>query len=208
LTVTPAPPPPPPVPTISVTAVTNAATFAVGPVVPGSLATIMGSNLAGTNVSVTFDGLAAQLLYTSAQQINLQVPPGLGSKLTAQLVVTVDGVASTPQTVALAPVAPGIFNPGILNQDNSVNGPNNAAPVGTIVQIYATGLGTGTVISARIASDTITPYYGGPAPGLLGVQQVNIAVPADVGSGPADIEVCASTGAPPVCSPAGKIYIR
>ena len=209
VTPAPAPPPPQPVPTISVTAMTNAATFAAGPVVPGSLATIMGSNLAGTNVSVTFDGLVAPLLYTGAQQINLQVPPGLGAKATAQLVVTVDGVASAPQTVTLAAVAPGIFNPGILNQDNSVNGPNNPAPAGSIVQIYATGLGTGTAVTARIANDTIaSPYYGGPAPGLIGVQQVNIAVPADVGAGPADIEVCGSTGAQAVCSPAGKIYIR
>lgn len=213
LLVTPAPPPPPPPPpappTITVTSVTNAASFAPGPVVPGSLATIKGSKLSGNNVAVTFDGLPATLLYVGDQQINLQVPPGLGNKTTAQLVVTVDGITSTPLAVSLASVAPGIFNPGILNQDNSVNAPNNPAQLGSIVQIFATGLGTGTTITARIGNANISsPYYGGPAPGLLGVQQVDFAVPADVGAGTADVQVCGASAGQPVCSPAVKIYLR
>lgn len=209
LQVNPAPPPPPPPPTITVTSVTNAATFATGPVAPGSLATLKGSKLSGKSVAVTFDGLPAKLLYVSDQQINLQVPPDLGTKITAQLVVTVDGVASAPQLVSLAPIAPGIFNPGILNQDNSVNGPNSPAQLGSIVQIFATGLGTGTAITARIGNDNIpSPYYGGPAPGLTGVQQVDIAVPTDVGTGAADVQVCGASGGPPICSPALKIYLR
>ena len=99
----------------------NAATFAATPLVPGSLGTIKGSNLAGQSVAVTFDGLAAVLLYTSASQINLQVPAGLGAKTSATMVVTVDGSASAPQTVTLAPAGPSIFTGGVLNQDYSAN---------------------------------------------------------------------------------------
>jgi len=40
-------------------------------------------------------------------------------------VVTVDGVASAPLTVSLAPFAPGIFANGVLNQDYTVNGSNS-----------------------------------------------------------------------------------
>ena len=91
---------------MTVSKVVNAATFGVTPLVAGSLGTLMGSNLAGKNVAVTFDGLPATLLYTGASQINLQVPAGLAAKTSASLVVTVDGVSSAPQTVVLAPAWP------------------------------------------------------------------------------------------------------
>jgi uncharacterized protein (TIGR03437 family) len=174
----------------------NAASFASGPVVPGSLATVKGSNLAGKDVAVTFDGTPATLLFTSDQQINLQVPSALGTKASSQMVVTADGNSSAPQTVALAAVAPGIFVPGILNQDNWVNSATSPASPGNIVQIFATGLGTGSAITAKIGNDAISSvYYGGPAPGLTGVQQVDLAVPPGL-TGPTDVQVCGATSAP------------
>ena len=81
----------------------------------------MGSQFSGQNVSVTFNGTPGQVLFSNATQINLVVPASLGVATSAQVVVTVDGVASAPLTVSLAPFAPGIFANGILNQDNSVN---------------------------------------------------------------------------------------
>src|SRR5207237_5386644 len=108
LTVAAAPVTPPP--SVVVTPITvvisqamNAATFKVTPLVAGSLATVMGTHFAGKNVAVTFDGSAATLLYVADQQINLQVPAAVASKTTASLVVTVDGVTSTPFAVTLAP---------------------------------------------------------------------------------------------------------
>src|ERR1039457_2306280 len=100
LTVTAADPPVPvPVtPSVVVSQVLNAATLQVAPLVPGSLATLMGSHLSGKSVAVTFDGTPATLIYSSDTQINLQVPSSLGSKTSASLVVTVDGVSSTPLT--------------------------------------------------------------------------------------------------------------
>ena len=76
------------------TMVENAASFAPVPVVPGSLTTIMGSALAGKNVSVTFNGLPATISYNSATQINLLVPLGLSGQTSAQVVVIVDGAIS------------------------------------------------------------------------------------------------------------------
>src|ERR1051326_968491 len=60
LTIQPAQPPvaiPPPVavPAVTVSQVINAATFQVTPLVPGSVGTLMGSNLAGGTVSVSLD---------------------------------------------------------------------------------------------------------------------------------------------------------
>jgi uncharacterized protein (TIGR03437 family) len=61
------------------------------------------------NVTVTFNGFAAPLLYVSGVQVNAQVPFELTGASTAQVLVTNGGAASAPQTVQLASAAPGIF---------------------------------------------------------------------------------------------------
>jgi len=216
LVVTAAPPPTPtPTPVIAptITAAVNAATFAAGPLVPGSLATLTGTNLAGNNVTVTFDGIAAQILYDSPAQINLLVPASLAPKTSTQLVVTNGGNSSPPQTINLAPFSPGIFQNGILNQDNSVNSASNPAALGSVIQIFATGLSGTGVITATIGGQTITqPYYAGPAPALPGVQQVNLIVPAlplpSNGDSIISVSVCGGPAANQVvCSPAVQVAI-
>jgi len=196
----PSPPPPPPPPAVQppvIEAITNAASFRAGPIAPASLVTIFGSRLAGASVAVSFDGLPARVFYISAGQLNLQAPPGLAGRSSAQVVVTVDGVASAAFSVPIAPVAPGIF--GVLNQDNTLNSKSNPAAVGSIIQIFATGLPEdGRGVSAKIHDRLVTaPLYAGPAPGLAGVQQVNVIVPADLPAMTTEVLVCAA-GA---CSP-------
>jgi uncharacterized protein (TIGR03437 family) len=206
LVVTPAPPPPQ---TPVVTSVLNGASFAVGPLAPGSLATLMGSKLAGTNVTVAFDGMPAKVLYDSDTQVNLYVPMELAAKTSAQMMVTVDGHSSAPQNIALAPFTPAIFRNGVLNQDYSVNSPSQPAQPGSIIQIFATGLSGTGAITAKIADRVIDlPYYAGPAPGLLGVQQVDLLLPADLTGPIASVAVCgAATPAQMVCSPAIQVTI-
>jgi uncharacterized protein (TIGR03437 family) len=188
----------------------NAASFASAPVVGGSLSTVMGSNFAGKSVAVTFDGEAATLLYTGASQINLIVPADL-AKTTTQMVVTVDGVSSAAQTLQVAPAWPGIFSGGVVNQDNSVNGPTagfGAAP-GSIIQIYATGIPTGATVTAVIGSQAnLVPLYAGPAPGIPGLQQVNVTVPASAGSGSTALTICATVGSQPYCSIGFALNVR
>lgn len=209
LVITAAPPPPPVVPVPNITAAVNAATFAVGPLAPGSLATLSGTKLSGNNVTVTFDGLPAQILYDGSTQVNVLVPAALGSKTSAQLVVTVDGNASPPQSVSLAPFAPGIFQNGVLNQDNSVNSASRPAAPGSVIQIFATGLSGNGVITAKIGDRAIAqPYYAGPAPALSGVQQVNLIVPSDLTGATASVSVCGgATSDQVVCSPAVQIAV-
>ena len=193
-------------------AVENAASFQSGPLVAGSLGTIMASNLSGANVAVTFDALAAKLLYTSSTQINLQVPSELAFMQAAQMIVTVDGLVAA-QTVPLAIVAPGIFSGGVLNQDNTLNSASNPAALGSVIQIFATGLASARsgAISARLGNQVIsTPKYAGPAPTVPGLQQVNITIPSDLGATTAALSVCAVATDPnqPVCSPAVTVFVR
>ncbi|HKX00053.1 MAG TPA: hypothetical protein VJN43_20085 [Bryobacteraceae bacterium] len=193
-----------PIPTIA--SVVNAASFQPGPLVAGSFATVMGATLAGKNVSVTFDNTAAQLLYTGSTQINLRVPTEIAGKSSSQVVVTVDGQASAAQVVQLATVAPAIFSGGVLNQDNTVNSDAHPAKLGSVIQIFATGLAsTGSgAISARIAGrDIFSLNYAGDAPGIPGLQQVNLAIPSDLAATPSQLEVCAIGSDPNqrICSP-------
>jgi uncharacterized protein (TIGR03437 family) len=209
VTAVPTPTPPAPVtPTVIVSQVLNAATLQVAPLVPGSLATLMGSHLSGKSVAVTFDGIPATLIYSGDTQINLQVPSALGSRNSTSLVVTVDGVSSTPLTVPLAAAWPAVFPHGVLNQDNQENTPSTAAKSGDILQIFATGIPQLATVSVQIGDHKdLVPLYAGEAPTAPGVQQVNVAVPAGV-TGLLTVEVCATTGGQQYCSPAYPITVQ
>ncbi len=184
-----------------ITSVVNAASFARAPVVPGSLATILGSALAGKNVSASFNGLPAPVSFSSATQINLLVPQGLASLSSAQLSVSVDSQTSLPLTVPVAQFEPGIFAGAVLNQDSTVNSSTNGAAAGSIIYFYATGLSGSGTISARIGTTEITNlYYAGPAPGFPGVQQINLMVPAALGGMATQLYACGTSSGTEVCS--------
>jgi len=203
------PTPAPAAPVVTVTSVVNAATFAVTPLVPGSLGTLFGANLSGKSVAVTFDGNVAALLYAGATQIDFQVPASLGSKTSTTLVVTVDGASSAPQTVALAPVWPAIFPAGVLNQDNTGNTAQTPAQAGSVLQIFATGIPASATVSVQVGDrKNLIPLYAGAAPGLTGVQQVNAAIPADLAAGAIQLTVCATAGSQPVCSAPYPVVIQ
>ncbi len=200
LDVTSGPAPIAPVPVIRT--VQNAASLAPGPLVAGSLAIIMGEKLGGEQVTVRFDGIPAKLLYSSDTQINLQVPEAIGATAEARVVVSADGVEGIPVLVTLRPAAPAIFQSGILNQDSSVNTENAPAATGSVIQIFSTGLPAQGTITAKIHDREIAdPIYAGAAPGLDGVQQVNIRVPDDLPTMTTEVLLCATTpGVERVCS--------
>jgi uncharacterized protein (TIGR03437 family) len=137
----------------------NAATLAPGPLAPGSLFTITGTNLAIATLrssstplptsigetSVSFGGIAAPLLYVSATQINGQVPFEVGLGQTA-IVVTRAAIASAPAVVTIAQIAPGLFQTdsgraAVLNQDGAANDVLNPAAPNSIISAFLTGQG-------------------------------------------------------------------
>jgi len=199
-----------PTPSVVVNSVVSAASFASGPLVGGSLTTLLGSNLAGSTVAVTFDGNPATLLYTSATQINLQVPASVASETSSVMVVTVNGASSAPQTLPVSAAWPAIFSNGVLNQDNTVNGSGVAASAGSILQIFLTGMPVDAAVTAVIGGETnLTPLYAGPAPGIPGVQQVNVAVPAGAGGGGStQVAICATAGGRQFCSTGLPLYVK
>jgi uncharacterized protein (TIGR03437 family) len=189
--------------------VVNAASFAQVPVVAGSLSTVMGSAFAGKNVSATFDGLPATILFSNATQINLLVPSGLGAKSSSQLVVSVDGTSSAPVTVQAAPFEPAIFTGAVVNQDATANSVSNGAAAGSEIYFYATGLSGSGTITARIGGTEITNLsYAGLAPGYAGVQQINLLIPGGLQGLTTGLSVCGTSGNTEVCSVAAPLTLK
>ncbi len=168
--------------------------------VPGSLASIRGTRLLGQDVKVNFDGIAAQIVASGAsgteQKIDIVVPTALGAQTRAVMQVSVNGVASLGQPVALTASAPVIFPNGLLNQDATPNSSANPEAPGRLFTVYATGLpaeGLG-FISVKIHDREIAqPQFAGPAPGLPGIQQVNFFIPDDLPTMQSEALVCGSS---------------
>lgn len=217
-------------PTPVVATVQNAASYAQGAVSPGEIVSIFGVNLGpktGVALQVTpdgqfitttlggtqvlFDGTAAALTYVSATQVNAVVPYEVAGEASTQLQIAYQGYSSTPQSLPVQPVTPGIFSldgngigPGaILNQDYAINGSGNRASAGSVVQIFCNGGGVTNPASADASITTGTPAlvaqpvvvtiggipaqvtYAGGAPGAVaGLTQINAMVPNGVASGP------------------------
>jgi uncharacterized protein (TIGR03437 family) len=173
--------------------VVNAATFTAG-IAPGGIMAIFGNGLAraGSATSVDMDGTAVRLLYTSAFQINAEVPAGMAPGVHTLHIQSAFGGAQ--QAVTVAAVAPEIFlvgNPAVgalVNQDNSLNGPTNPLPRGKALVIYCTGLGavTGsgqlsvatTPVTVVVNGAELPAAFAGLTPGYIGLYQVNVIIPA------------------------------
>jgi len=158
-----------------VSSVVNAATFATGALAPGSLVSIYGSGLAeglaeaatiplpGTlgNTSVTFNGIAAPLLFVSPGQINAQLPwnvlPAGSEGGSATVVVNRAGSVSPPRNFEVGRFLPGIFSLGskqiqalAINGNGSLAAPEGSIPgfrtepakIGSTIVVLATGLGS------------------------------------------------------------------
>jgi uncharacterized protein (TIGR03437 family) len=167
-------------PGVTIQGIVNAANLQPGPVTAGSFASIFGVSLAGTNVQVTFNTLAAVIFYDGATQINVLVPTGLGSATEASVVAMIDGQVSNTFTVTLTQNAPAVFNPGILNQDNSVNMAAQPAAPGDYVQIFLTGLAIPATRPVTVTIGPLTglvPAYAGVS-SFVGLEQINVQVPA------------------------------
>jgi uncharacterized protein (TIGR03437 family) len=186
-----------PPPLFSAAALVNAATMQGGPLAPGEIVTLTGTNLAcaGT-LRVLVDGVSAHVLSANAGQIIWIVPEALAGKNEAAIVVACGALESPLVKAPVVGAAPGLFTWGgsgeggasALNQDGSVNGARNGAKLDTIVALFGTGFGTiqARDVFARIGNSAGEIVWFGPAPNLPGVQQINVRIPREC---PADAEV-------------------
>jgi uncharacterized protein (TIGR03437 family) len=196
-----------PLPVIS--AVLNAASFASGPVAPGEIVSIFGTQIGPTTaatltvgsngkvatslggVTVSFSGYLAPLVYVSSTQINAIVPYELSGNKGPFVEVVFAGQKSNEPTLQLTTTAPGIFTingsgsgPGaILNADGSVNTQANPATAGSIIVIYMTGEGLTTPAGVTGGVTTVNTSGTGP---LTPAPQ--LAVSVLIGGQPAQLD--------------------
>ena len=210
--------------------VVNGASLTDSGVSPGLIFTIFGSALgplAGqtleldgygnvspylANITVSVNGTQAPLLYVGPGQINAVAPYEIAGSVGQRVVVQVNdgGQVSNEFTVNVVATAPAIFSLGndqgaILNQDGSVNGPNNPAATGSYIQIYGTGEGqlNPAGVDGQIATEDLAGLprpvarfsltiggkpanytYAGTAPqSFEGFLQVNVQIPENLPSG-------------------------
>jgi uncharacterized protein (TIGR03437 family) len=208
-------------------------------IAPGELLTILGSGLgpaegvsaqsdengyygtmlAGTRV--LFDGTPAPILFAQYGQVNLVAPLAISGKTTTQVRVEVQGQATPDTTINVWNTVPGFFTknqvgagPAIaLNEDGTLNSPENPAARGSVISLFMTGeppdptLQDGQIASAlsavqipslglglskdaspngySLTSEAGETVYAGQAPGFInGVQRLDVRVPATAATGP------------------------
>jgi uncharacterized protein (TIGR03437 family) len=190
--------------------VLNAASLTAGPIAPGQLVSLFGpgtgisdSLLESSDLAILFNAVAAPVLFTGENQINAAVPFGIEGSERVQVELQVKGAAIHSVELPVTALQPGIFTQdatgiglaSILNEDSTLNSLTNPAAPGSVVTLYATGLGQtdppGT--DGQIASETLplkapvsatiggveaTVVFAGTMPGSpAGIVQIRVRVP-------------------------------
>jgi uncharacterized protein (TIGR03437 family) len=206
----------------------NAASFGKGEIAPGEIVALFGTGLGpeqglqtqatpqtpfptrAANVEVTFDGKPAPLLWVQDTQVNVVVPWSLTPGRTTQICVTHNDVKTNCLTWPVVEAAPAVFtvdgvHAAALNQDGSINTAENPAVPGSIIAVFAIGLGAiapaqadGTLVGFPLPNSVLPVHaeakvlgpagkffpivafdvtYAGPAPYLVaGISQINFKV--------------------------------
>lgn len=169
----------------------------------------LANSLAG--VQVLFDGIPAPMLYAQYNQVNCIVPFEIAANKTTSVVLQYAGTQTGPLVFHVARSVANMFTkdyaPGAdviaINQDGSLNSADHAAPRGSVVSLFATGLGQtnpplqdGQIVpgaapatpgisvyfwystsgsGAKVAADIL--YQGAAPGGVAGVYQLNVRIP-------------------------------
>jgi len=182
----------------------NGASFRIDQgIAPGSFASTFGAfGVAPDQVLV--GGLTASIVGSSVSQVNFLVPATAAVGAT-QISVRAGGVEVASGQFTVSAAGPGIFvldptnpsQPGAIeNQDFSVNSQGNAAAVGSVVQIFATGYSPldssgNAPVQVFFGDLPAQVQYSGPAPQLPGLWQINAVVPQGTPIGQSPVFIAA-----------------
>lgn len=160
---------------------------------------------------VSFNGIPAPLLYTSAGQINTIVPYATATGNIAVQAATNAGTASSGIYVLSSSLS--LINGLVFNSDGTLNSVGNPAPKGSTLVMYGTGMGQtspagvdGSIVTgppfptpltsfSAIVQQGTTQYqaaiqYLGPLPDFVaGAMQVNIQIPGSLPAGKSTLSV-------------------
>jgi len=152
----------------------------------------------------------ARFYYVSSTQLNVQVPWELAGQSSATVKAIINYTYSAEYTLPLATYSPGFFTyaagsqqvADALDTSNNVISTSNPATRGSTIQLFLNGLGPvsnqpasgspglGSTLSQTPAKPTIiiggqaaSVSFSGLAPDFVGLYQVNVVVPAGIGTG-------------------------
>lgn len=194
--------------------ITNGASLISGVLVPGSIFSIFGENLAPaieastiiplpfvrSGVSVLIGDVRVPLFLVSPTQINGQVPVNvpLGG---ATLQIQANGTSSPPVGINIAPTLPGLFvysnsSQGVIqNQDFQLNTRTNPARAGSVFIAYLTGIGEvdNVVPAGTPAPDTPLSRALAQVTATVGGRQANVIfagyTPRSIGLAQVNVQV-------------------
>ena len=168
-------------------------------------ATTLPTTLNGTRVIV--GGMFAPISDVSSTQLTALLPFELQSSMQYQVIVSANGAITTPITIQLAPTSPGIAaDPAGLvtasHIDGSAVSEKSPAKPGEYIILTGAGLGlTDNSVNAgspgpsspfanalskpsvTINGENAAISFAGLQPGVVGLYQINVQVPADVPDG-------------------------
>jgi trimeric autotransporter adhesin len=187
-----------------VAAVVDSASFITRTVTPNQILSYFGPVGCSPNEQVLVNGQAAGILFGNAAQINFVSPESVaGDPVTIQLMC--NGTATVTLTAPEAAASPSLFTEtgtgtgqgSIVNSDGTVNSPANPIARGSYISVYGTGFGPlnpagadglrhlAAAVTATIGGANATVLYAGEAPEeTIGLQQINLVVPAGISPGP------------------------
>ncbi len=220
-------------PFITVDSIVNAASFRGGSISPGEILSAFGLNIGPRDpvgvqtsadgrfvttevarVRVLVDGIPSPITYADSGQVNFVAPYGIAGREQSEVRTEYNGLLSEPIRIPVATANPEIFPSGtsgqgaILNADSRPNSVTNPARRGSVIQIFATGLGATTPpgidgyvpttvplpepsgrVRVFVAGQECRVLYAGAAPFLVsGVMQVNCELPLTV-TGVSDVSL-------------------
>jgi len=176
-------------------------------------------NLGGTSVTLT-DSVGIQttlpLFYAGPTQINAAIPANVHAGTAILTVSTLSG--NQTSTVQVAAVAPGLFSANETGRDvaaaqivtNTADGSQTGSEIyecasGTCLSmpidvssgrsalvLYGTGIRNASLgaVSVKIGNQTLPAFFAGAAPTYVGLDQVNVSLPASLaGSGTVNLTV-------------------
>jgi uncharacterized protein (TIGR03437 family) len=160
--------------------VANAAASQVsGSIAPLEVISLYGPGI-GPDGQVTFDDTPGQTLYAGANQFNVIVPESVRYHDTVRIRITAASQVLEGPLMSVLSVEPGVFA-GVVNQDGSVNSPDNPEAPGSIVSIWVTGADMSNIAVMNGDQLSLEVLYAGDAPGLAkGIGQVNFRLPASL----------------------------
>jgi uncharacterized protein (TIGR03437 family) len=146
-----------------------------------------------SDAQLKLNGSALELFYVSPKQINAALPDTAAGFMT----ITVENSSGASTVNILAEAA----HPAIFTEDSTGTGPaaainardgmpvskDNPLRSGDYMELFLTGLGAATSAQVTVGGATCPVTYAGPAPGFVGLDQINCQLPPGLAANPAAI---------------------